>query len=148
MSNHTKPESLSKHHGTCHCGDVHFEVLVDPRQASRCNCSVCTKLGVTTSIVKPDAFTLLSDESGLASFSRFPEVANRYYCKRCHIYLFAKGYLEEVGGAFVSVNLNTIDGFDPLDAAFVYWDGRHDNWAAGPRSTPWPVHQQADAQAA
>ena len=129
----------SKHHGSCHCGDVKYEVVIDPTQASRCNCSVCTKLGVTTSIVKPDAFTLLVDESTLASFTRFPEIANRYFCKRCHVLVFGKGHLEEVGGDFVSVNLNTIDDFDPLQASFVYWDGRHDNWQAGPRPTPWPV---------
>jgi hypothetical protein len=147
MSNTTT--SLTKHHGSCHCGDVQYEVVVDPTEVSRCNCSVCTRLGVASSIVKPAAFTLLSEQSTLASFSRFPEIANRYFCARCHVFVFSKGHLEEVGGDFVSVNLNTIDGFDPLDVTFTYWDGRHDNWAAGPRPTPWPVvRRDADANAA
>ncbi|HEY0709548.1 MAG TPA: GFA family protein [Polyangia bacterium] len=144
MSNHNiHAASLSQHHGRCHCGDVTYAVVVDPTQGSRCNCSVCTKLGVTTSIVKPEAFTLLSDEATLASFSRFPEIANRFFCKRCHVFLFSKGHLEEVGGDFVSVNLNTLDDFDPLDVTVVHWDGRHNNWSAGPRPTPWPVHSGA-----
>ncbi len=140
MSNHsTDAKPITKHRGRCHCGDAQYEVAVDPTQGTRCNCNVCTKLSVTASIVKPDAFTLLSDESTLASFSRFPEIGNRYFCKRCHIFLFAKGHIEELGGDFVSVNLNTLDGFDPLDATITYFDGRHDNWAAGPRAMPWPV---------
>ena len=127
------------HRGSCHCGDVQYQAVIDPTHASRCNCSVCTKYGATTNIIKPDAFTLLSDEAGLASFSRFPEIASRFFCKRCHTYVFSKGHLEQIGGAYVSVNLNTIEDFDPLDATFVYWDGRHNNWQAGTRDTPWPV---------
>jgi hypothetical protein len=89
--------------------------------------------------VKPEAFKLLSDEAKLASFSRAPEVANRFFCARCHVFCFGEGHLAELGGDFVSVNLNTLDGFDPSLASKVYWDGRHDNWHAGTRPTPWPV---------
>jgi hypothetical protein len=39
----------------------------------------------------------------------------------------------------VSVNLHCVDGFDVSRTTLVYWDGRHDNWNAGPRSTPWPI---------
>lgn len=136
----------NKHHGSCHCGDVKFEVVVDATKASRCNCSVCVRLGAATSIVKPEALTVISDEAGLASFSRFPEIANRYFCKRCHVFVFSRGHLEELGGDFVSVNLNTLEGFDPGEVTFQYWDGRHDNWQAGTRDKPWPV-RRADAAA-
>jgi hypothetical protein len=40
---------------------------------------------------------------------------------------------------FVSINLNTLDDFDPTRASIVYWDGRHDNWGAGTRSAPWSI---------
>jgi hypothetical protein len=39
--------------------------------------------------------------------------------------------------------LNALDGFDPLDARVIYWDGPHDVWHAGPRSTPWPISTPA-----
>src|SRR5687768_1643594 len=48
--------------GSCHCGKVLFEVRADPeRGASRCNCSLCTKLGGVRALVKPEAFELKSD---------------------------------------------------------------------------------------
>jgi hypothetical protein len=132
--------TTKKHQGSCHCGDVRYEVELDASQGSRCNCTVCTKYGSTGSNVKPAAFTLLTDEAGLASFSRFPEIASRYFCRRCHTLLFGKGHLAELGGDFVSVNLNTLDGHDLGTATTLgYWDGRHDNWQAGMRPTPWPV---------
>lgn len=89
--------------------------------------------------MKPAAFTLLSGESTLASFTRTLDIGRRYFCARCHIHCFGKGHLDILGGDFVSVNLNCIDGFDAARAELVYRDGRHDNWSAGPRATPWPI---------
>ena len=135
-ANKSTPE---KHFGGCHCGDVRYKATVDASVASSCNCSICMKLGVLGAIVKPEAFRLLSDEAKLASYSRAPEIANRFFCARCHVHCFGKGNLPELGGDFVSVNLNTLDDFDPSLANIVHWDGRQDNWNAGSRSTPWPV---------
>ena len=135
----TNPSGPARHTGRCNCGDVRYEVTVDASAASGCNCSICTRLGALGAVVKPSAFKLLSDEAKLASFSRAPEIANRFFCARCHIFCFGKGHLAELGGDFISVNLNTLDNFDPSLARIVYWDGRHDNWHAGTRPTPWPI---------
>ncbi len=135
--------NITKHHGSCLCGDVHFEVELDLGQGSRCNCTLCTKLGAVGSLVKPAAFKLLSAEGSLSSFTRTPEIGKRFFCARCHTYCFGTGHLEILGGDFVSVNLNCIDGFDVSRTELIYWDGRHDNWSAGPRPTPWPVDAEA-----
>lgn len=108
---------------------------------------MCVRLGAATSIVKPEAFELKSDDAKLASFTRFPEIGTRFFCARCHVFVFSRGHLKELGGDFVSVNLNTIEGFDPSEATFDYWDGRHDNWQAGTRDRPWPVRAEAAAVA-
>ena len=66
---HGKLQTMSntaKHHGRCLCGDVQFEVELDLSKGSRCNCTMCTKLGAVGSIVKPAAFALLSPESSVA----------------------------------------------------------------------------------
>lgn len=128
------------HSGGCHCGAVRFEVRMAGREgASRCNCSVCTKIAITGRIVKPDAFTLRAGESSLSTYEWGAKISTRFFCKQCGVHCFGRGYLEEVGGDFVSVNLNCLDGVDPAQLDVIYWDGRHNNWAAGPRSTPWPI---------
>jgi hypothetical protein len=137
--------NITKHHGSCLCGDVRFEVELDLSKGSRCNCTACTKIGAIGSIVKPAAFTRLSPESSLSSFSRVPEVGNRFFCARCHVYCFGTGHLEILGGDFVTVNLNCIDDFDVTKTELVHWDGRHDNWNAGPRPSPWPLAAAAQA---
>ncbi len=39
---------------------------------------------------------------------------------RCHVHCFGKGHLAVLGGDFVSINLNTLDDFDPSQAKMVY----------------------------
>jgi hypothetical protein len=134
----------AKHTGSCHCGVVRFEVEADLSEgASRCNCSVCTKTAVTGRVVKPSAFALLAGEESLGVYEWGGKISKRYFCRHCGIHCFGRGHLAEIGGDYVSVNLNCIDGLDPSSLDVVYWDGRHNNWQAGPRKTPWPIAASA-----
>jgi len=136
MNPTTKEEK--KHRGSCHCGDVRFEVVADATSGSRCNCSICTKISQTGAIVKPEAFALLTDESKLGSYEWGGRTAQRYFCKQCGIHCFARGHLAQLGGDYVSFNLNCLDDIDPREVSVIHWDGRHNNWEAGPRKEPWP----------
>jgi hypothetical protein len=128
-----------RHAGSCHCGAVKFEVSVDATSGSRCNCTVCTKVGALSTIVKPDAFRLLAGEDQLSAYEWGFKTAKRYFCRHCGVSAFGRGYLEQLGGEYVSVNLNALDDVDPAHVKVGYWDGRHDNWAGGMRSAPWPI---------
>ena len=133
--------AITKHLGTCHCGAVRFAVALDlDRGASRCNCSICTKIAATAAFAKPDAFTLLSDDAALGVYEWGGKISRRYFCKACGVHCFARGDLPELGGAYISVNVNVLEDVDPATIAVTYWDGRHNNWEAGPRPMPWPVH--------
>jgi hypothetical protein len=132
------------HQGGCHCGAVRFEVALEPDfKASRCNCSICAKLGQTGTIVKPHAFRLVSGESELGTYEWGAKISTRYFCKHCGVLCFGVGHLEQIGGDYVSVNLNALDDFDVSLLDVTHWDGRHNNWMAGPRSTPWPFLEKA-----
>jgi hypothetical protein len=135
------PESdtTKKRAGGCHCGAVRFEVRIDATAGSRCNCSICTKTAVLGGAVKPEALWLVSGEDNLSEYVWGGKISRRFFCKHCGVHCFGRGHLKELGGDYVSVNFNTLDDFDPRDAKVVYWDGRHDNWHAGPRSEPWPI---------
>src|SRR5262245_41188890 len=127
------------HSGSCHCGALRFEVELDEIKGSRCNCSICQKLGAVGMIVKPACFRLLSDESELGSYAWGHRVSTRYFCRTCGVYAFGRGYLEVLGGDFASVNLNCLDDIEHADVEVGHWDGRHDNWQGGQRATPWPT---------
>ena len=131
------------HTGQCHCGAVRFQVEADLEGGvGRCNCSICNKIGATSKIVKPAEFKLLTDESALSSYEWGAKISRRFFCPTCGVHCFGRGHLAEVGGDYVSINVNALDGVDPNTLKVDYWDGRHDNWHAGPRNTPWPIATQ------
>ena len=132
--------SVRRHNGSCHCGAVKYAVeLYSSTSASMCNCSICTKVGAVAAIVKPSAFTLLAGADSLGEYQWGPKLSTRFFCKQCGVHSFARGHLEEVGGDYVSINCNTLDDIDLRDLKINHWDGRHNNWEAGTRSSRWPV---------
>jgi len=129
-----------KHSGSCHCGAVRFEVELDlGAGATRCNCTICTKTAWIGAMVKPDAFVLLEGSGKVASYEWGGRVSKRFFCKTCGVQCYANGHLKELGGDFVSINVCCLDDVDLRDVTIRYWDGRHNNWQAGMRDTPWPI---------
>jgi hypothetical protein len=131
---------MKTYQGTCHCGHLKFSVDLDlEKGGTRCNCTICTKTASTNATVKPAQFTALTDESTLGHYAWGTKMATRYFCPHCGVHAYGRGHLEQMGGDFVSVNLNCLDGVDHGTLALGYWDGRHNNWQAGTRPQPWPV---------
>lgn len=128
---------MKTHHGSCHCGAVHFEAEANLARVTRCNCRICTKLFVSGCMVAPTDLRVTKGEPELATYGN--DWARRYFCKTCHVYLFSRGNLPALGGEFASINVNSLDDVDPHTLTVQYFDGRHDNWHAGTRPEPWPM---------
>jgi hypothetical protein len=135
----TATAAVRTHQGSCHCGTVRFEAELDLSTGSRCNCSICTKIPTVNAITRPDGLRITAGESELATYAWGGRTATRYFCRRCGTHCFLRGDLPELGGAYASVSVSALDDVDPNLLTLVHWDGRHDNWGAGPRATPWLI---------
>ena len=126
--------------GGCHCGAVRFEAELDlEKAAGECNCTLCTKRNATTMIVKPDAYRVVSGDDSVTEYSVRKDGIRFAFCRRCGIPLHSRGDSPALGGKYASVTVNTLDAIDPATLKVVHWDGRHNNWQAGPREERWPV---------
>jgi hypothetical protein len=127
------------YHGSCHCGAVRFEADIDlDAGTNKCNCTICTKMRNWNALIKPSAFRLLAGEDSLTDYQHGPKIGHYPFCGRCGIHCFSRGDIPEVGGAYVTVQLATLDDVSAADLAAApvrYTDGRNNDWDSTPRET-------------
>jgi hypothetical protein len=125
--------------GSCHCGAVRYEADIDfSGGTSKCNCTFCTKARLWGIIVKPAAFRLLSGRTELTDYFKPGGAVHHLFCKHCGIRAFEEGYLEVLGGDFVTINVSCLDTMEPRELAQVrvtYMDGRNNSWFSPPAET-------------
>ncbi len=127
---------MKTYQGGCHCGAVRYEVEADLSQGTgRCNCSFCLKTRSWGHQVKPEQFKLLAGEDQLSAYRFNSRAGEHLFCKTCGVHSFGRGYVEQIGGAFVSVRIACLDLSDEQRASLpiTYQDGRDDNWWNEPK---------------
>ncbi|MBY0321656.1 MAG: GFA family protein [Reyranella sp.] len=129
------------YHGSCHCGRVRYEADIDLAAGTgRCNCSLCSKQRAWNAVIKPADFRLLSGKDDLADYQFGAKQGHHRFCRGCGLAPFGEGYVGQIGGAFVSINVACLDDVAPEELAKVpvqYMDGRHDNWFNPPKVTSY-----------
>jgi len=119
----TETETKTKtYSGSCHCGNVRFEVTTDLASAGVCNCSICNRVGWAMTSVPPSQFELLAGGDAQTDYQFGKKTMHHLFCSTCGVHAF--GRYEAGGSEKVIVNLRCLEGVD-VDALEVRkFDGK------------------------
>ena len=98
------------HIGTCHCGNIKFEIFTDFPELTTCDCSICLKKNALMVKVHEDYFRLLQGEECLSEYQFHTNTAIHYFCSNCGIYPFHR---KRTAPDHYSVNVYCLEAFDP-----------------------------------
>jgi hypothetical protein len=100
--------------GSCHCGQIAFEVEGRIEAALACSCSICARKGALLWVVPHERLRLAAWEDGIGRYTFNAHRIVHRFCRICGIHPFA----EDAGdgpGRNAYVNLRCVDALD-LDA--------------------------------
>lgn len=108
--------------GSCHCGQIAFEVEGEFEEVTECNCSNCNRRGYLLWFVPGDKFTLKTPEGNMAHYTFNTHRIKHYFCPNCGSAPFGMGKGKD-GAVSVAVNVRCLEGVDPRALKIKFFDG-------------------------
>ena len=112
-----------KYTGSCHCGNVKFEVEGEVDSGLACNCSICQRKGSLLWFVPRERFRVVTPEANLAGYTFNKHVIKHRFCPKCGIHTHGEGQ-DPKGNAMAAVNLRTLENFDLESVPVTHFNGR------------------------
>ncbi|HCX80287.1 MAG: aldehyde-activating protein [Curvibacter sp. RIFCSPHIGHO2_12_FULL_63_18] len=109
--------------GSCHCGQIAFEVEGELTGAVDCNCSICQRKGTLMWFVPRAQLRLLTPTENLRSYTFHKHVIRHHFCPTCGMHPFGEGVGPD-GAAMAAVNIRCLEGVDIYDIAVHHHNGR------------------------
>lgn len=109
--------------GSCHCGQVAFEVEGDLGEVMECNCSICSRKGALLWFVPREKLKLLTPEETLATYLFNKHVIKHRFCPKCGIHPFGEG-IAPTGERMAAINVRCLEEVDFASLSVKHFDGR------------------------
>jgi hypothetical protein len=108
--------------GSCHCGNVAYEVEGELGEVVECNCSICSRKGSLLWFVPAAQFKLTTPENAAAKYVFNKHRIEHRFCKTCGIHPYAEG-IDPKGNAIRAINARCLEGIDPKSLRVKFFDG-------------------------
>lgn len=112
-----------KYFGSCHCGNIKFEVEGELNGATACNCSICQRKGTLLWFVPSAQVTLLSARENITTYTFNKHVIKHQFCAVCGVQTFGEA-VDPKGNAIVAINIRCLEGIDLLSVPVHHYDGK------------------------
>ncbi|GAB3101139.1 GFA family protein [Lysobacter terrae] len=114
---------MTTHQGSCHCGQVAFEVDGDIGGAMSCNCSMCQRKGSLLWFVPRAQLRITQGEKAMATYMFNRHVIKHHFCPACGIHPFGEG-TDPKGNAMAAINIRCLTDIELESVPVQHYDGR------------------------
>jgi hypothetical protein len=109
--------------GSCHCGQIRFEVEGTPKEALECNCSICSRKGSLLWFIPRDQLHLMSPADAMSTYTFNKHVIKHRFCPKCGMHPFGEGQ-DPKGNAIAAINVRCLEGLELSSLTVNQFDGR------------------------
>ena len=109
--------------GSCHCGNVAFEVDGTINVALACNCSMCQRKGSLLWFVPREQMKLLTPEANASEYLFNKHHIKHRFCARCGIHPYAEA-TDPKGVPTAAINIRCLEGVELEQIPLQHLNGR------------------------
>lgn len=110
------------HQGSCHCGNIKFEVEGNCDSVVECNCSHCSRKGYLLWFVPRSQVAVTAKDGSLATYTFNTHQIKHHFCANCGCAPF--GFGEHGGVEMAAINARCLEDFDLASVSKNFVDGR------------------------
>jgi hypothetical protein len=111
------------YHGSCHCGNIQFDVEGELTQALACNCSICQRKGTLLWFVPAAQVNLLTPRDKMTTYTFNKHLIQHRFCPVCGVQAFGEAN-DPKGQPVFAINIRCLEGIDPLAIPSNLYDGK------------------------
>lgn len=109
--------------GSCHCGQIRFEVEGKPKEVMECNCSICSRKGSLMWFISRDHLRLLSAPDAMSTYTFNKHVTKHRFCPKCGMHPFGEGQ-DPKGNHMAAINVRCLEDINLSSLVVKQFDGR------------------------
>jgi|SRR5919106_360121 hypothetical protein len=109
--------------GSCHCGQIAFEVEGEIGEVMSCNCSICQRKGTLMWFVPMQAMKLLTPPENMSTYTFNKHVIQHRFCPKCGIHPFGEAVGPD-GQAMAAINARCLEGIELESLRVKHFNGR------------------------
>ncbi len=111
------------YHGSCHCGNIAFDVEGELTGAMACNCSICSRKGSLLWFVPRDKLRLALGNKNIGTYTFNKHVIKHHFCQVCGMHPYAEG-VDPKGNAMAAINIRCLENIELDTVPVKHFDGR------------------------
>ena len=112
-----------RYQGSCHCGQIAFEVEGELTRAIDCNCSICIRKGTLLWFVARDKLHLQTPEEDTRAYTFGAHTIQHRFCPTCGIHPYGEGS-DPAGNRMAAINVRCLENVDLSSLTVDHYDGR------------------------